>query len=67
MTGILLVAAACIVPVVELRTSHPWTGQDQAAYDRAVVGCGQHYPASPCLRRFIRVWPGQYRAVCGGH
>jgi hypothetical protein len=61
----LLLAAACSAPVIELRTTHPWTKRDQAALTRAAVACGYYYPASPCLRRFIRVVPGQYRAVCG--
>lgn len=65
MLTTLILAAACAAPTVELRTNHPWTGRDQAAYERAVLGCGEHYPASPCLRRFIRVRPGQYHAVCG--
>lgn len=63
---LLAAAAACLPPAVELRTDHPWSRRDQAALDRATVACGIYYPASPCLRRFIRVQPGQYRAVCGG-
>ncbi len=62
----LLLAAACAAPVVEIRGPQPWSEQDQAALERATVGCAEHYPASPCLRRFVRVQPGRYRAVCGG-
>lgn len=61
----LLLAAACAAPVVELRTAEPWTRRDQAALDRAADGCEEYYPDSPCLKRFIRMRPGTYRAVCG--
>lgn len=58
-------AATCPSPTVLMVTPPPWSPQDQAAYVRARdVGCRKWVGVNTCLVKFIRVQPGQYRAIC---
>lgn len=39
--------------------------EDALALQRALVGCAQHFPDSPCLKKFIKLDERRYQAVCG--
>lgn len=59
----LLVAAVCPAPHIDNRTS-TWVKADQAALERAKVGCREHYTERHCLKTFIKMGQQRYRAIC---
>ena len=42
-----------------------WNDLDQKTLDGAKVRCGQKYPQSPCLTKFIKKDVNAYNAICG--
>ncbi len=64
--GTKLIKRACVETSIETHTPESWSDRDQAAYDVANKRCRELYLNSPCLKRFIRMEQGRYRAVCGG-
>lgn len=64
--GALMIKRACPEPTIEIVTPEKWSSRDQHAYDTASKRCRDLYLNSPCLKRFIRMEQGRYRAVCGG-
>jgi hypothetical protein len=59
---LLSVVLICKPPVIEMHTTAPWQKRDQDALVRATKTCRERYVA--CLKRFVRIQPSQYRAVC---
>jgi hypothetical protein len=50
-----------------LNENMQWDGcQDEEAYERALIRCNELYKSeAPCLKVFIKVEQGVYRAICG--
>jgi len=55
----------CPVTKIENKT-HTWTQQDNEALGIATKGCERQYGAdNKCLKQFIKVEDGFYKALCG--
>lgn len=46
-------------------TKEPWSRIDYDNAEHATKRCGEIYPNSPCLKKFIKVRTQMYRAICG--
>lgn len=55
----------CAVVLLINLSAEPWNKADKDNQDHATVRCGEKYPDSPCLKKFIKVEPLMYRAICG--
>lgn len=57
---------ACAETEIYMYTPESWTDDDQFAYETAGRRCAEHYPRSPCVRKFIRYGALRYGVICGG-
>ena len=62
---LLLAALHCPITKIEQPKGVPWTDYDTKHLVRANSQCKVYYPKSPCLKKFIKIRRGQYRAICG--
>lgn len=54
---------------IELREGAEWLPEDNKVLIRAMNRCGELYPGSPCVKKFIKLGARdnvRYRVVCGG-
>ena len=55
----------CAVTLVINLSSEPINSQDEVNMGVAAKRCGELYKDAPCLKKFIKVEPLMYRAICG--
>lgn len=55
----------CAVTLVINLSLYPINQQDKENQAVAAKRCVVHYKDSPCLKKFIKVEPLVYRAICG--
>ena len=67
MTFILLLFLSTTCPETELIniSKEPWDDRDDQEYVVVKKRCKVKFPNSPCLKKFIKVRPLMYRAICG--
>jgi hypothetical protein len=53
-----------LVILVNLSTD-PWNKDDDKNKDVASKRCAVKYEDAPCLKKFVKVEPLMYRAICG--
>lgn len=56
---------ACLLPIIINLCSEPVNARDIQEEKIAAVRCAQIYPDAPCLKKFVKVRPLIYRAICG--
>jgi len=56
--------SVCLSPSVDNHTKD-WTDIDRQSFTRAHKRCGEKFPKSPCLVKFIKKDFQVYNAVCG--
>lgn len=59
-----LSAAQCPETIIDNRTNE-WTPYDMQTLARARVRCGEIYPDSPCVKKFIKKDASTYNVICG--
>jgi hypothetical protein len=64
-TFMVMSAISCPNIKVVDHTKSAWTDQDQEAITQAQKRCGELFPKAPCLKLFVKVEEGMYRAICG--
>ena len=55
---------ACIATIVINLSNEPFNDTDRQNQKIASERCAVHYPEAPCLKKFIKVEPLVYRAIC---
>jgi hypothetical protein len=63
---VLFTVIVCVATKLINLSDEPWNKRDMQSYRNAHKRCRLLYPKSPCLKKFIKVRPLMYRAICGG-
>lgn len=62
---LLLAALSCPKPEIINSSGYQWNSFDQKTLNRAKVRCGQLYPNSPCVKKFMKTDKMTYQVICG--
>lgn len=62
---LIALALSCPNPEIINKSGHKWNKFDQQTLNRAKKRCGELYPKSPCLKKFIKVKKLDYLVTCG--
>lgn len=65
LTAILLNANQCPEPVIINMSNEVWNKRDEVQLASTRNRCSHYFKSSPCLKQFIKMEPGTYRAICG--
>lgn len=60
-----MISAACFTILINL-SKEPWNSDDAKQQRIASKRCEKLFKDAPCLKEWIKVEPGVYRALCGG-
>lgn len=61
---LLTLAMTCPETIIDNRTNE-WTPYDMQTLAHAKVRCGEIYPDSPCVKKFIKKDESTYNVICG--
>lgn len=64
MNWVLIAALYCHAPTLTNLSKEPWTSHDREVIKFTHKRCGEIYPISPCLSRFIKLESNRYRVYC---
>ena len=61
----MLLTWVCKAAIMINLSKYPWTKDDYKMLKFVTNRCVVHYDDAPCLKKFIKVAPQEYRAICG--
>lgn len=63
--ALLFLSLSCPETTFTNLSNEDWNDRDMSEYESTKERCGEKFPNSPCVKKFIKVRPLVYRVICG--
>lgn len=60
-----MISLICPIVLITNLSGEPINDRDRESFEHAKKRCAQIYPSSPCMKKFTKTKPLNYRVICG--